>query len=512
MANDNEMPESDAAATPEAIAELRRQVAALQAVVDNMTVGIAILDSDLAFSWVNPTMAALFEKEPEHMVGKNVFEIWPYAEEPLYLLVLKGEAFDFPELRRPYPTGDRWFDTHYRPYRDESGAVVGVVVIASEITERKLLELELQQQTAQLRAVVDNVPSALAIFDKEMTVRWENDLQAAIFGLPADQMIGKVIYDLQDFSEERREIHRRAMRGESLDFLDHKVEFPEGERHFEAFYRPYRDRNGEIIGIIVVGNDITKRRQAEIALDQRSEELARSNAELEQFAYVASHDLQEPLRMVSSFVEILAADHKGKLGEEADKHIGFILDGSSRMKALIDDLLAYSRVGTGEVTKSPVDCEEVLVHVTQDLGAVIEESAAKIIHDPLPVVPGDPTQLGQLFQNLVSNALKFRGETPPHIYISVEERAGEWLFQVQDDGIGIEPRHFERIFQMFQRVHHRSEYPGTGIGLAMCKKIVDNHGGRIWIESEIGKGTTFFFCLPKTENDVPEVAESRPVF
>ena len=235
----------------------------------------------------------------------------------------------------------------------------------------------------------------------------------------------------------------------------------------------------------------------------RTEDLARSNAELEQFASVASHDLQEPLRMVTTYLELLRLRHGDRLDGEATEFMGFAVDGAIRMSTLIKDLLQYSRVGTSGQAFKPVNFEAVYSWTLTNLDVAIDAAGAIITHDPLPTVAADETQMIQLFQNLVGNAIKFRGEMPPEIHVGAERRAGSsqgaadiWLFSVRDNGIGIDPRYGERIFQIFQRLHSRHEYPGTGIGLAVCRRIVERHGGRIWVESTPGQGSTFYVTLP----------------
>jgi signal transduction histidine kinase len=232
-------------------------------------------------------------------------------------------------------------------------------------------------------------------------------------------------------------------------------------------------------------------------LARHAQELTRMNAKLERFAYVASHDLKEPLRMVSSYAQLLGRRYKGRLDADADAFINYLIDGTERMKDLIDALLRYSWHGARGRTLEAVNCEEVLHITLKSFSTVIEEKQAVVTHDPLPTLMADAIQFAQLFQNLIANALKFHGDTPPRVHLSAERHGSEWRFSVWDNGIGIDPEYTERIFVIFQRLNAREEYPGTGIGLAICKEIVEAHGGRIWVESEAGKGSTFYFTIPE---------------
>jgi signal transduction histidine kinase len=257
-------------------------------------------------------------------------------------------------------------------------------------------------------------------------------------------------------------------------------------------------------------SEVGQRKRAMEALVQKEDELRRSNQELEQFAYVASHDLQEPLRMVGSYTQLLARRYHGKLDRDADEFIGFAVDGVSRMQRLINDLLQYSRVGTRGRAPEPTDTEAVLGRSLQNLKLALEDNHATVTHEPLPKVMADDRQLEQLFQNLVGNAVKFHGTEPPRVHVRAERSNGSWMFSVKDNGIGLDPQYSDRIFLIFQRLHTREEYAGTGIGLAVCKKIVERHGGRIWVESEPGKGADFRFTLPASDSARPMPEAGRP--
>ena len=254
-------------------------------------------------------------------------------------------------------------------------------------------------------------------------------------------------------------------------------------------------------GILVTAaiRDISVRKAAEQHLGQKVEELKRSNEELGQFAYIASHDLQEPLRMVASYTQLLAKRYKGQLDADADEFITYAVDGASRMQQLIEDLLAFSRVATTGNPLLDTSSEFALEQSLQNLHWAIKDSGAEVTHDPLPIVQADQMQLVQLFQNLIGNAIKYQDAGIPKVHVSVSKRGTGWTFAVSDNGLGIDPQYFERIFGMFQRLHKRDEYSGTGVGLAICKKIVERHGGSLWVESQLGHGATFKFALTGSE-------------
>ncbi len=262
-----------------------------------------------------------------------------------------------------------------------------------------------------------------------------------------------------------------------------------------------------LLGMAVLRRRVEERTEA---LKRRTIELERSNAELEQFANVASHDLQEPLRMVSIFAQLLSDRYKGNLDSDADAFLGFLLEGAQRMRTLIDGLLSFSRVQSGARELRPTDSEEVLLAALADLTVARHDSEAEITHDPLPTVMADASQMEQVFQNIIGNAIKFAGGARPRIHVSADRVGSQWIFSIRDDGIGIDPRFHDKIFGIFQRLHSRDAYPGTGIGLSICKRIVERHGGRIWVESGEGQGSTFYFSVPAAPAEIGEPHAERP--
>ena len=352
---------------------------------------------------------------------------------------------------------------------------------------------------ARLASIVESSDDAIISKALDGTIQTWNAGAARLFGYAPEEILGRPVATLipPELQHEEPAIIARLRRGERVEHYETvRLRKDGGRVHVSLSVSPVRDSSGQIVAAAKILRDITDRKRAEQELAERAEQLARSNAELEQFAYVASHDLQEPLRMVSSYTQLLGKRYKDRLDADAQEFIGYAVDGASRMQALINDLLAFSRVGTRGGTFEPTSSEAALERALANLRLAVQESGATVSHGPLPTVVADAVQLTQLFQNLVGNAVKFRGAEPPRVHVAAEPAGDEWVFSVRDNGIGIAPEYRDRVFALFQRLHGRGEYPGTGIGLAICKKIVERHGGRIWVESAPGAGSTFHFTVP----------------
>lgn len=365
----------------------------------------------------------------------------------------------------------------------------GLFTLASiiDITERKRSESAHQR----LAAIVESSEDAIVSKALDGTITSWNRGAELLFGYTAVEAIGKSIMMLvpERLLDEEERTMEAIRRHERLDHFETLRRRKDGsEVDVSVRISPVLNSTGEVVGESKIARDITE-------LKLRDAELQRSNAELEQFAYVASHDLQEPLRMVANYTELLAQRYRGKLDEKGDKYIHYASDGARRMQRLVADLLAYSRVGSQGKPLLPVNAGKVLDSVVESIHPLIRDTGASIEYGALPWVMADELQLGQLFQNLIGNAIKFRSEAPPRVQIGSELQGSRWLFSVTDNGIGLDVRFADRIFQMFQRLHAVGKFEGSGIGLAIAKRIVERHNGHIWVESEPGKGTTFRFTL-----------------
>jgi PAS domain S-box-containing protein len=346
--------------------------------------------------------------------------------------------------------------------------------------------------------IIKSMVDTLIVVDPEAKIVTVNQATLDLLGYRESELIGKPLEIIFPGDEMMVPIDITGLTGEEYISNVERTYVAKDGRKIPVLFSGsvMRNKEGKLQGAVYVALDITRRKQMEEELRRKAGELERSNKELEQFAYVASHDLQEPLRMVASYLQLIVRRYQGKLDDTADEFIGYAVDGAERMRKMIDDLLTYSRVGTRGKPFEPTDCKEVLNQSIANLEIAIKESKAVVTCDSLPRVTADGSQMVQLFQNLIGNALKFTNDKPPRVFVSADRKGNEWVFSVRDDGIGIESQHIERIFQIFQRLHGAGKYPGTGIGLAVCRRIVERHGGRIWVESEPGNGATFYFTIP----------------
>ncbi len=368
------------------------------------------------------------------------------------------------------------------------------------IAERKRVEVALRESEAKYRSIFEN--AAEGIYKSTPAGRFieVNPALARMLGYTSPQELLYEITDIRKFfvdQSRKEEFIRLMLTYGTVSGFENKLRRKDGSVIWILMnIRALHDSSGNVTGFEGMIVDITERKRVEEERERWMAELARSNAELEQFAYIASHDLQEPLRMISGFTQLLAKRYKGRLDKDADEFIAYIVDGTTRMQQMINDLLAYSRVGTRGKPFEPTDLEDVFEKAVTYLKVAIEQNGATVTHDPLPAVMADDIQMVQLLQNLISNAIKFRREEPPRVHVSAKQRENDWTFSVKDNGIGIAPEFMGRLFQLFAREHTSDKYPGTGIGLAICRRIVERHGGRIWAESEVGKGSIFYFTIP----------------
>jgi PAS domain S-box-containing protein len=380
--------------------------------------------------------------------------------------------------------------------RDSAGNLMGFSEFSHDLSESK-------ESGAKYRGLLEAAPDAMVVVNQIGDIVLLNVQAERQFGYRRDELVGQKVKNIipEGFAERLIADGTRSAAEALAQQIGNGIELS-GRRKdgsefpIEIMLSPLESPEGVLVTAAI--RNISLRKDAEKHLLKTVGELKRSNDELQQFAYVSSHDLQEPLRMVASYTQLLAKRYKGRLDSDADEFIGFAVDGCNRMQGLIQDLLAYSRAGTNPKPLREISGEEALDEALTNLRAMIEESGAVVTHDPLPELRTDDRQFAQVFQNLVGNAIKYRSTEIPKVHISATKSEDEeWIFSVRDNGLGIDPQYFERIFVLFQRLHGRNEFEGTGIGLAICKKILERLGGRIWVESQPGKGSTFYFALPE---------------
>jgi PAS domain S-box-containing protein len=371
-----------------------------------------------------------------------------------------------------------------------------LISIVRDITDQKRAEKKIAELAAIVEASDDAIISATI---DGVLLSWNKGAEK-LYGYQAEEVIGQHISMLTITGKagEPSEIGPKIMSGEHIEQYETGMRKKDGKRVYVSLTAsPIRDESGKLSSISMIARNITARKRVEADLKQKSDELIRSNTELEQFAYIASHDLREPLRTITSYVQLLKNRYHDQLDEEAKEFIGFTVDGAKRMDRLIQDLLAFSRVGNAKLDFEKVNTEDTLAIVLDHLQEIIQKEEAVITIDELPEIKANDLQMIQLFQNILMNAIKFKGDLKPVIRVTGKKQKQGWLFSVSDNGIGIDKKYAEKIFIIFQRLHAKDQYEGTGIGLAICKKIVERHGGEIWFESELGKGSVFYFTIGK---------------
>jgi len=482
--------------------QAEKELRELNSAMQNAVEGISRLDIGGRYVNVNRAYAHKCGYKPQEMLGRE-WQITVHPDDVEMLILAYQEMLTSGKVEveaRGVRKNGSFFYKQLTMVKacDEQGTFNGHHCFMKDITERKLTERALQESEFKYRQIVELAEEGIWVIDGNARTTYANRAMARMLSYSELEMFGRSLFDFMEAGEKQKALDNVERRKQGIS-EKHEFKFKTKDGKDIWTYmstNPVMDEKGNLLSCCALVYNITDRKKSDQQMLQLTEDLKRSNQELEQFAYVASHDLQEPLRAVTSYTQLLAQRYQGNLDAKADKYINHIVDGATRMQQLINDLLAYSRLGTQGKKFELTDCNAAVQQSLRNLQIAIAEKKAAIACDEMPTVMADESQLVQLFQNLIANSIKFCRQDIPLIDIAARRRENEWLFYVRDNGIGIDPEYADRIFIIFQRLHGRREYPGTGIGLAMCKRIVERHGGRIWVESQEGKGATFCFTIP----------------
>ena len=493
--------------------DLLRDAAAalLSAIVDSSDDAIISKDLNGVITSWNTSAQRLFGYTAAEAIGQPVASLLipvDRQEEELHILsrLRQGQRIEHFETKRRRKDGSLIdISLTISPVKDALGNVVGASKIARDITER----LQTERAALLLSAIVDSSEDAIVSKDLNGIITSWNRSAERLFGYTTAEAVGQPVATLlipADRQREELEILSRLRRGERVDHFETKRSRKDGTLlDISLTISPVKDTRGNIIGASKIARDITEQIRNREALKKANEDLVQVNTDLEYFAYAASHDLQEPLRMVSAYSGMLRRKYAGELDDKAQLYLGYLTEGSARMERLLSALRAFTHASTHAGPPPETDAESVLRDVLINLKVRIDASCAEVTSGPLPQVRLHEFQLEQLFQNIIGNAIHYRSEAVPRIHIMAEKNGDAWKFSIQDNGMGIAAEYKEKIFGMFKRLHTAADYPGSGMGLAICKRIVERAGGSIWVESEPGRGSTFFFTLPAAESTSGDV-------